>query len=394
MTLRKVGVLWGVLGSAVALLVLILLARSWHAQGPAIEGRPGPSVSGAVTQEATGRPEAVMPQASAAKSSRPTPAAVDPRSAFRKVCLLHATTVTDIAHSNLGRFATEELLHLREARLLARAYPQECMAMAGEVARDPSRTGSERELACFLLSVLAAQHQKEAENQLLALAQNSKDSLSVAALHYLIEADFEGAHRDLYLTKSREGSFASISALEGISRWMDGVAVEVMKGIVATNSDATFPESEFKGRAEENLQKAEILMGGNAETALLEILQNRESPHRQWTLWSLYVARARQLPGLLPALRQRLDGSEAKAKSLEQKTESFITGLGRTDPGGFEFQFVASAKVDGMPDQHFDELLVAYSELGGALTDLEKGRLRTFGYLGDAKDKLQELMPE
>ena len=46
----------------------------------------------------------------------------------------------------------------------------------------------------------------------------------------------------------------------------------------------------------------------------------------------------------------------------------------------------------GLGDRFHDDLLIILGEMGGTLTDLERSRLRTFGYLVDPKERLAELL--
>ena len=58
----------------------------------------------------------------------------------------------------------------------------------------------------------------------------------------------------------------------------------------------------------------------------------------------------------------------------------------------FEKDFVTARFVGLMNEFHFDEMLLAYVDLGGELNDLEKKRLRYAGYACDPKVRLAELM--
>jgi hypothetical protein len=86
---------------------------------------------------------------------------------------------------------------------------------------------------------------------------------------------------------------------------------------------------------------------------LEEILIDPCHERSDLTPWALHVAQSRALPGLVDALRDRLDAA--------------------------------------MPDDFRDDVLLALSELGGELTDDERSRLESFGYLRDPAARLVEL---
>jgi hypothetical protein len=96
-------------------------------------------------------------------------------------------------------------------------------------------------------------------------------------------------------------------------------------------------------------------------------------------------------------LRRRLDwGMQASREGYEEKrkrTEARNALQGRPSPS-FEDQYAVDGGTGTIQDPCHDDLLVLYAEMGGQFNDLEKRRLREFGYACDPLERLLELMPE
>jgi hypothetical protein len=55
-------------------------------------------------------------------------------------------------------------------------------------------------------------------------------------------------------------------------------------------------------------------------------------------------------------------------------------------------QNLAKGFPAGLEDLRYDDALIAYAELGGALNEIEQQRLYRFGYWGDFRKRLEELL--
>jgi hypothetical protein len=169
----------------------------------------------------------------------------------------------------------------------------------------------------------------DADDSLLRLAPASS-----SALRALCRRDLHGTHLAVYLTAADA---------EALSHWTDPEATSAVKRLAAVSDEAR-----------RMAERHDLLRAPDWAQKLEEILVDPCHERRDLTLWALHVARSRALPGLAAALRDRLD-AEA-------------------------------------PDDVRDDILVALSELGGALTDDERSRLESFGYLGDPAARLAALL--
>jgi hypothetical protein len=157
---------------------------------------------------------------------------------------------------------------------------------------------------------------------------------SAAALRALCRRDLGGTHLRVYL---------EASDAEALSHWTDPEATSSVKRLAAVSDEA-------RSMAERH----EILRAPDWAQKLEELLVDSCQERSDLTLWALHVARSRALPGLPALLRDRLDAGE--------------------------------------PDDFRDDILLALSDLGGALTDAERSRLESFGYLGDPAARLAALL--
>jgi hypothetical protein len=148
------------------------------------------------------------------------------------------------------------------------------------------------------------------------------------------------------------------------------------------------------------IQRLEILMSPNAAASILAILRNPDHPHPGEEFWALRVAKICRFEGLKDALRERLDYWQAQLKKSEDRVEilrrKWLEGDAPREP--FPLAPLAQRFVSGslseIADFVFDDVLVLQSEIGGPLTDLEKARLRHFGYACDPRERLAELLAE
>jgi hypothetical protein len=108
-----------------------------------------------------------------------------------------------------------------------------------------------------------------------------------------------------------------------------------------------------------------------------------------------------QVPGLLEAIRTRLDRAEQDAKA------AYLDRLAGNPPdppssrfpkdrlpAAFEEAYVRDLLPRAFPDPLHDDLLVAYWRLNGRLNEIEAARCRRFGYACPPMERLEELLGE
>jgi hypothetical protein len=282
-------------------------------------------------------------------------------------------------------FGSERDLRLREARLIALVYPDQAKKFAVSVFCDRSRPLLERDYGCFLLARLTLHGDPAAQAELLRTARSREDPMSESALATIASIDVGGEHRGLYRERAREGSLNAIQILEF---WGDPATIDLMKGLIAANPALEAPQSSIRLAAQDTLRKVETLLSPDADVRIAALIETPSPENDAWTLWALHVAKIRKIPGLAEILRKRLDAAYRDARRLEERMAV---------RGGFLPSFLDENMVTGydyVTDNYFDDILVLQSEIGGPLTDLEKARLRHFGYACDPRERLAELLAE
>jgi hypothetical protein len=264
------------------------------------------------------------PPSRPAETPSPPSRTLDPRDAphlLERFMARHESAAGDASGS---RFDREKRTGITEARLLALALPDAMVPLLERVAADPARPARNREFAIRILGFLP-----DAEAALVRLAPRSGP-----ALRALCGRDLRGDHLPLYL--------ASGDA-EAISHWWDPAAAAAMRRLAATSDE---------GRRMS--ERHDLLRAPDWAQRLEDLLSDACHERSDLTLWALHVAQSRALPGLVSALRERLDAAA--------------------------------------PDEFRDDVLIVLSERGGELTDDERSRLESFGYLGDPAARLGELL--
>jgi len=294
---------------------------------------------------------------------------------FKELCKKHAS-----AHSGFEsweyRFLIEQSLFYREARLCALAFPQVMERVSSAVALDPSASPVERGFAAWTLSIVATTDHPGGVGAILQfLTRDSEPLVRDVALGGLALSDKNGQLKSLYWEACRKGSLTGFSL---VSQWLDSGTISEMKAILAqqpTNTDA-----------QKVLKRMDILASAQWESELGMILAESTAPDMTSQWWALEICKTRGSKVLMETLRDRLDrGLQAARKTWEEKRPA----------GGasFEQAFATSTDISKTTDDPgFDDLLVAFSEAHGQLTDLEKARLRTFGYACDPRKRLEELL--
>jgi hypothetical protein len=274
------------------------------------------------------------------------------------------------------RFLIETSLFYREARLSALAFPQVRERVASAMALDPSASPVERAFAAWTLSMVATtDHPGGVSAILQSLTQDGEPLVRDVALGGLALSDKNGQLKSLYWEACRKGSLTGFSL---VSQWLDPGTISEMKAILAqqpTNKDA-----------QRVLQRMDILATPQWEPELGRILEESKDPDMTSQWWALEIFKSRGSKVLMETLRNRLDRGLLEARR-EWEAEK------PTDGASFEKAFATSAEISKTTrDSGFDDLLVGFYEAHGQLNDMERARLRTFGYGCDPKQRLEELL--
>jgi hypothetical protein len=288
----------------------------------------------------------------------------------------------------LGVPNEEALASWHKQRLLALAYPETMEKLLMTRARNSALDPITRSCCISLLGVLSKSGRKGVDEVLLELANSSDRFICSQAIRELSSVDIEGRHPDLYLRKCREQIWG---AFEAVSHWADPSIVREMDRMIADCPGNHWPGSDMRLSAQEVLQKLQILASPDCHKILIKIL---EGPGNEWERvpWALRVAQVQSVPGLLSAVRRRLDRCEnilPENASPEERHDDAIL-----EQAGFNFtaQLAHGRVMSLLCCEGYDEALITYAELGGPLNGIEKSRLTTFGYNCDAEKRLEELL--
>jgi hypothetical protein len=286
------------------------------------------------------------------------------RKAHREAILQHGLTG--------GLFQADRLLFRREARLFAAAYPDLAESFAAESARDPSLDWRERLYAVDILGFLAAAGRASVRPQLRAMAAEPDEHIRSCALAGVGMADVNGAEKALYWEQCRAGS---ATAFAFVALWPDSGTVSEMNALVSTVHSED---------AQDVLRKIELLGRSDWKERLGRIVQGERSKLDDPVDWALGCLRRRSPDQLRTLLRSELDAAGERAHrwwAQQQPT------------GSFDQDFQAADDVSNATGRKdYDLFLVTQWQIGGDLTDVERRRLREFGYAPDPSVRLAELL--
>jgi hypothetical protein len=247
-------------------------------------------------------------------------------------------------------------------------------ALATPIVQDLKADMWERTYGTQILCTLAGTGREPALKMCRSLLEDQNDSIVGIALCGIGQADIEGRDKALYLAKCRQDHPAAFM-FAGL--WLDPVTISEMNSMLGTG---------FDDQAREVLNKMNILSQSNWTDRVSEILHGTSEPFDGAVNWSLAVMKRRAPEQLKPILREVLDGAIEYGKRY--------LGEGNwNDKCEQQFRTVDDlTKVVGI--KGYDDMLVAYWQVGGELRDIERARLRTFGYACDSKERLAELLSE
>lgn len=287
-----------------------------------------------------------------------------------------------------GRFCRELNLGMTEGRLLALALPEVVEPLLTGIAGDTSRDAQDRLFALRLLGVLSRSGRKGAESTLMRFAYSEDRDLAGTSITELHQQDFHGSYRDVYFRGCKSGVIESFDAL---SRWADPENVALMKKLTLLDRET----SRLPDCARRVLDSYAILQASDWQSRLSTILKDTSGLDGSQTLWALGVAQARQMPELHAALRQRLDDDFLRAQSeLESTSKRLARKLGILNDQGqnAESRYSLEPLERELGNCYHDDLLIVFAASGGELRVRERTRLQRFGYQGDPKKRLQEIL--
>jgi hypothetical protein len=274
-----------------------------------------------------------------------------------------------------------------KGRLLTAAYPEILEGLLLSRAGDPTRSPYTRAFAVDRLGELYRSGRTHLEPMLHGWALGPDRYLRGRAIAALAEVDATGRFLDLYRANCTEQGW---EAFEAVSCWVDQTTVTEMERIVAQSPGLQHPECELRLEAEEVLARLRILSSPDCDETLLNILDRSDDLRDQFS-WALKVGRRKQLPGLLDALRRRLQRVEYRLPpdASEAHRHDFAEMERLCGPVSAQ---IARGESLVMQDRFYDAALIAYAELGGVLNDAERRRLTLFGFVGDPKTRLEEML--
>lgn len=297
-----------------------------------------------------------------------------------------------------NRFGWEREMRFREARLVALCCPDETEEWAAPLAEDAGKPARERAFAIEILGNLMAQGRPGSEAALLRIAwsaglnEDGTEKDANLALYEIYPRDLSSKHLQLYMDKAALGLNP---AFEALARSSDPAAVALCRRFAGMKENEAW---QIRGEAKAALEKMDILGSPDWATRLQRMIESPEViMEGEGMPWAVLAARAKNLAGLDQMLRRRLDWgmwmSREWHEEWRRRTAAKNAFLGRTTPS-FEERYVADVNGETIQDPCHDDLLVLYAEMGGQFNDLEKRRLREFGYACDPRERLLELMPE
>jgi hypothetical protein len=367
-----------VLVAGIALLGIALLRRT--VADPAKPLGPSRTVP---DDPLTPRPNPQLPLAPARNSEPPaaTPALVGTKELMDK-CLsryLLAKAKNATRHvMQLQSFDYDASMGYTPGRLFAQAYPSEAFALSVPLVEDERADPDRRAYALYLIGIVAASGNREAEDFLFKTASKS-GAVADLALQSLHALDLDAKYAALYLEKCKQGNFNGMIAVMG--RY-DPSAYSALAQMEIANPGKTYPESAIGALAHQGLEKMKILHS-NWQPEIRRLLLDVRGPRDEWIDWTLRVATTRSLPGLAEVLKERLLKTE---EDVAETAREYGKGpQGNAIPKDREIEFWGQ-------DVHYDDVLLAYWKLKGPLNEVETQRLWKYGYLGDPKSRIDEFL--
>lgn len=374
MNVRWVGALGLALGSAAGLWIFR------ESGEPEIEP-PSPALD----------PKSELPPASAARQAAERPSPEDAEQLLARFLCDYQRRTREIGDmfwdGRESRFGNEKYFLFVEARLFCAAAPLQSESFARRLALDPTGTPHERRLGLFMLGALIeAAVSRSAAEVLKDVIRANEDRVSKFALVELAKADYSGEFRGLYRELAAAGD---AYAVELLSRWSDPLSEAIVRRWVFGEGSKRGEIPNLYWATDLALDRFKLLSSPDWENALRDILLKNDT-FAIWNWdgeWALRVALDRKLAGLDDILKARVYAEIAGSASIAALFESKMR-----KPMSWSEVFV-SGKLGGVRDLRIDDVLIARARLGSALSEVERARLRHFGYCDDPWARLKELLP-
>lgn len=253
--------------------------------------------------------------------------------------------------------------HRPLARLFARAFPELAKRRTLEIFEDPEATITDRGFALLMLGELRDWTTDRLEQWLRSQTMAADESYNYFPLYELGLRDRDLRHRDLYQDECRRGNRAAFEVLSGT---FHPSSVALFEELSKQTREIHWPLGSIPTNAIEALGRLEILQSSRWREEVERMLRvpgGGEFGSEDWSnfAWAYRVARQRSLPTLLDCLAERA----------------------RRDTGG-----------DREERDIKDYALWRLAELGGELTPFEFNRLRPNGFVGNAEERLMEMLVE
>jgi hypothetical protein len=269
--------------------------------------------------------------------------------------------------------------HRTEARLWTLVFPKEAAEFAFAAAQEDAADPDDRALAVYMVQVLALSGDPRAEALLLGITRTGDRRDAAAARIGLNALDPQGEYAEIHRRAALQGE---PDAVETLGTWVDNDNTAALQAIAASG------DSELRWNATRSLLRMGWLKSRDLDSRLKACLSSDLGEGYLHFDWALRIARNRSLPGLKNILRRRLDAGEAAHRSW--CASFYDRGEGCVPGQGYEREFTERYRI--ADDDHFDEVLRAYAELGGPLSDLERRRLDFLGYGDNPSRRLFEFV--
>jgi len=292
-----------------------------------------------------------------------------------------------LGRRGLSQFGYERTFYLTEGRLLARLFPDQCEAIASELALNSAQPMADREFGITLLGYLSGMGRRSADAALIRLAGEPEPDLRELAVQSLFPADPTCSYRAFYSEQCREANRAAFKAMSCLE---DSSALDFMRDL--REGDVGPVRGERRLMAEDLLRKYDLLRSPQCNAELERVLTSSLNPGE--LDWALRAGQARSLPTLVDSLRKRLDRVMQSARDRDSRSKDQARQEGDTPSSQrFEDAYVTHLASGVMPDFSYDQVLLTLYRSGGPITDLEHRRLAEFGYEGDPQSALRRRLP-
>jgi len=188
---------------------------------------------------------------------------------------------------------SEFRFHLTEARLWALSFPREAEELCIPLALRESSNPDNRDLAIYVVGIVAGKGNFQAEQVLLDLAGSESECVASAATSALLQEDPNGRHRQLYRKRARH---ADLLALDILGDWVDEDSKQVLQEIVGRDAGI---ERDWAGNSLSRILWLEAPNWANRITSILVARGGTALQDRDFD-WALRVSGCAKTEGQSP----------------------------------------------------------------------------------------------